>query len=64
MEYPDTALTVYSGSGLTGGFGRRGSVVSIGEVSALKDRVDVSSCLTLLVQPLALYEALTEPKPE
>ena len=64
MEYPDTALTVISGSGLTGDFGRCGSVVSIRGVSALKDRVDDQSCLTLLVQPLDDVWAASRPWPE
>ena len=64
VEYPGTALTDYSESGLMGGFGRRGSVVSIGEVSALKDRVDDRSCLTLLVQPLDAVWAASRPWPE
>ena len=44
--------------------GRCGSVVSIGGVSALKDRVDDQSCLTLLVQPLDDVWAASRPWPE
>jgi len=38
--------------------------VSIGGVSALKDRVDDQSCLTLLVQPLDDVWAASRPWPE